>query len=151
MIERSQLAENARGIYYLNFHNAEETPNQIDLAKTCPPVTSVSIMALWVAIYMGFSEIYLLGCDHNHIWQWDGTSDVHNLEHFYEGAPPIGYGSKSFVVDQSLRAHLKVREQYRWANQIAKKKGIKIFNASPTSYIDIFPGVNLDEVILNAQ
>ena len=147
IFKKSKLANNANRVFYLKLQQMRELPEDIDLASKIPNPVSVSIMALWIAIYMGFSEIYLLGCDHNHIWLWDGSSSGHHLEHFYQGAPSIGYGGKSFDIDQSLRAHLKVREQYRWANQIARRKNIKIFNASPTSYIDIFPKVNIEEIV----
>jgi hypothetical protein len=43
-----------------------------------PSPQSVTIMALEVALYMGFKNIYLLGCDHDWILHLDTS------RHFYE-------------------------------------------------------------------
>jgi hypothetical protein len=145
LLERSNLPTDR--IHYIRFVPLEKFPVDLDLTKNLPNVSSVSIMALWIAIYMGFSEIYLLGCDHNNIWTWDGVSNENQLEHFYNGTPSIGYQHPFFDVDRALHAHLKVREQYKWCHQLALSRKIKIFNASPLSYINIFPRINLEEVI----
>ena len=42
-------------------------PADIDITKMTWNADTVSIYALIFAIYMGFSEIYLLGMDHNYI------------------------------------------------------------------------------------
>jgi len=131
-------------VYYLNLRPADVWPEGADITRTLPSPASVSIMAIWIAVYMGFSEICLLGCDHDKLWKWDGSGNL-RLDHFYAGAPSIGYERPD--IDQALRAQLKVREQYRWSNELARSRGTRIFNASPASYIDIFPKVRLEDVV----
>jgi hypothetical protein len=144
LLEKSSLAPHADQSFFLKLNKLHRLPVEIDLTKPLPNVTSATIMALWSAIYMGFAEIYLLGCDHNFIWQWDGSKE-NKMEHFYEGEPSIGY--LPFDVDRALQGHLKVRQQYRWTHQLALAQNTKIYNASPSSYIDIFPRVRLEDVI----
>jgi len=141
LLMRSGFAAIRERVYYLGFSGAHIRPSNVDLTGHLPAPQGVSLMATWVAIYMGFSEIYLVGCDHDNLWRWDG-SPHHTPEHFYDGSPTAGY--MPFDVDQSLRAHLTLREQYRWANQLALHHNIRIINANPKSYIDIFPKVSLE-------
>ncbi len=143
-IERANVFAAHEAVHYLKFMGMKEKAAALDLARPLPLLSSATVMGLWVAVWMGFSKIYLLGCDHNVIWQWDG-SPVNVVQHFYEGAPSIGYAP--FDIDRSLAAHLSVRAQYRWTKQIADLAGIEIFNASPGSYIDIFPRVEYESII----
>lgn len=147
LFERSSLANAAQNIHFLNIRQMDKAPREIDLTHNFPNLSSVSIMAISIAIYMGFSNIYLLGCDHNNLWTWDGKSAQNQLQHFYDGVPSIGYQHQAFDIDHTLRAHLRVREQYKWVNQLAQRKNAKILNATPGSYIDIFPRVNLEDVV----
>jgi hypothetical protein len=147
IFEKSSLALSIQSVYFLGIHPMSKMPSEADLRSNIPSMSSVSIMAICIAIYMGFSEIYLLGCDHDNLWKWDGQSNENQLDHFYEGTPSIGYQHQSFDVDRTLKVHLKVREQYKWVNELAKKRNAQIFNASAVSYINIFPRVNLDDII----
>ncbi|MBX4998474.1 hypothetical protein HJB51_12430 [Rhizobium lentis] len=47
-----------------------------DIASRIPAVQSVPVMCLMIAMYMGFSEIYLLGTDHDQF-----TWSVGHYEH----------------------------------------------------------------------
>jgi N-acetylneuraminate synthase len=55
--------------FYLSFGASVEQleAHGLDLTRLVPQPQSVTIMALYAALYMGFSEIYLLGCDHDWI------------------------------------------------------------------------------------
>lgn len=147
VFEKSVLNSMKCDAYFLNIQGMGKETTDIDLIRRLPNMSSVSIMALCIAIYLGFSEIYLLGCDHDNLWKWDGRSEENQLHHFYDGKPSIGYQHTYFDVDRTMQSHLKVREQYKWVNRVAQKKGIQIFNASPSSYINIFPRVNLDDIV----
>jgi hypothetical protein len=96
---------------------------------------------------MGFSEIYLVGCDHDVLWKWDGiapfSTDKH-YQHFYDDAPGCGFDSTD--VDGLLRNALEVREIYRWSSRLALKQGTKILNANPRSRLDVVPRVSLADL-----
>ncbi len=58
-----------RQLHYLWFGASSEMilNTGIDLTRPIVSPSTVTIMALQVAMYMGFRQIYLLGCDHNQI------------------------------------------------------------------------------------
>lgn len=132
-------------LFYLKFSriDANRVPT-VDLTTRLPRPQSVTNMAIYIALYMGFTEIYLLGCDHNSLWEWSDSSRQ-PVKHFYEGEPTIGY--EPYDIDIMLEANLRLRYIYRWVAQIARKKNTHIFNTSLKSYIDIFPKVDLKFVL----
>lgn len=147
VLNASRLVYSSPQVRFVNFIKMEQYPSEIDITRSLPNVTSVAIMAVMVSMYMGFSEIYLLGCDHNNIWTWDGNSTQNQLEHFYDGTPSIGYQHQVFDIDRALISHIRVREQFKWIHQIALKSNVCVYNASPSSYINIFPKVNLGDIL----
>lgn len=91
---------------------------------------SVTFSAMQLAVYMGFKEIYLVGCDCNYSGE---------KKHF------INYDTaRTFVpidIDQ------KMIEAYREAKKYADGHGIKIYNATRGGQLEVFERVNLDEII----
>jgi hypothetical protein len=144
---KSKLINIVNNIYYLRFTNIEPLPSVIDLTSFLPRPQSVTIMAIYIAIYMGFKNIYLLGCDHNTLWTWNGQSN-HHSDHFYNGTPTLGYEEKSgYDVDLALKAHCNLRKQYRWIKEVALSQKINIINLSSRTYIDIFYKSSLNKVL----
>jgi len=80
---------------------------------------------LQIACYMGFSEIYLLGCDCNY------KKDVPNF---------TGYMFKDYICTPSI-------ESYKAAKKFADSHGIKIYNATRGGILEVFERVDLDEVL----
>ena len=148
-VETSHLVENWDRVHYLRFwHNLGDLPAQIDLTACLPFAFGSAVLATWIAIYMGFSEIYLVGCDHDGIWKWDGLTPFtaeNYPQHFYGGPPASGYEGPPDV-DVMLRAILRVKEVYRGCDRLALERGIKIYNANPRNYLGVFPRVSLAEL-----
>ncbi|MFM5960550.1 MAG: hypothetical protein ACKOQ2_25910, partial [Dolichospermum sp.] len=84
--ECQQVQENSlklgKELYYLQFgaSNSEIISSGIDLTRATLPPQSVTIMALQIAVFMGFSQIYLLGFDHDSILNYGGNFEN---KHFY--------------------------------------------------------------------
>lgn len=148
LLTRARFTASWERVHYLQFCSVGFRSSTIDLTKPLPGPQSASLIAIWAAIYMGFSEIYLIGCDHNVSRIWDG-SWRYPSEHFYDGAPTIGH--QTVDLDEALRAHLRLREQYRWTNQIAVKHGTKLIHANPWSYLDVLPKVPLETLLSPVQ
>ena len=75
--------------------NKKEKNNSIPFSAKADKVlfdgSTVTFMALQLAVYMGFKEIYLLGCDHQMPYQWTEDNnviinDLNLASHFYDGA-----------------------------------------------------------------
>ena len=90
---------------------------------------SIAYSCLELAVYMGFKEIYLLGCDCTYTGE---------KEHFID----------SGVKDRSRKfATPKLIVAYTAAKEYADKNGIQIFNATRGGVLEVFPRVNLDEIV----
>ena len=112
-----------------------------DISTRIPAVQSVPVMCLMIAMYLGFSEIYLLGTDHDHF---------RSGEYKYSFEPTVLRG-KDCTVDVSGKPRswyaefiglAKLWEQYRSIKQIAEHCGVRIFNATAGGELDEFPRVD---------
>lgn len=111
-----------------------------------PRPRNVMIPAIMEGIRLGYKEIYLCGADHT----WTKTLDV-DSENFVISVQPHFY-------EDNEEEHKRVRETYKGIRlhevlgsmavafasywkiaDYAKKKGIRITNATPGSMIDAFP------------
>lgn len=153
---RNNMFEN-RKAYFVNFCNMPFKylkSKEIDLTHGVPNFQSVSIMALEIAMYMGFSEIYLIGYDHDWI-----LNNARNDYHCYdEEKKRILHKDNSFAVNESdevtgqctfeenLKANLRLWAQYRSLKNMADFKGIKIYNATKGGLLDVFPRVEYEKL-----
>lgn len=91
---------------------------------------------LQIAAYMGFKEIYLLGCDLG-FRQETGTGADPN--HFHPG-----YGTPGFSAD-ILNVNMKAAHEL--AARAAERLGIRIYNATLGGELEVYPRVDLFEVL----
>lgn len=118
----------------------------LDITKPVPYTRNTIVLALMVAIYLGFEKIYLLGCDHNFLDHPVGT----HYEHFYEESDAdIPDELKTGTYEGAMESCLRLFRNYRFLKEkIAKTNpNVKIFNATPNSFLDVFPMVDFDEVL----
>lgn len=111
----------------------------------CNNVVDIAIMA---AIYLGFSEIYLLGVDMTDFFKmyeysWEGKVDP-KYEHFYEHSKEEDKIFKEVMFPESTNeARLRVAADklmfFRYINDIAIKKNVKIVNMTEGGGLDVFP------------
>ena len=140
----SKLVNDWERVYYVDYHG-ELNSGPIDLTGHVPNPHGAAVMATWIAIYMGFSEIYLVGCDHDHVWKWDGVTPFtreNYYHHFYDGVPKTGY-EPAMDVENQLKSTLMAIQYYRWSSRLASQQGTRILNANPRNYLDVFPRVSL--------
>jgi hypothetical protein len=124
----------------VHYHDtrAKKLDKHIDLCKPVLAPQSVTVMALQSAIFMGFSEIYLLGCDHDSIVNY---SQSFANQHFYPEE------KSKLITDictfkEVLLSYISLWDQYEMLDGIARKKDTKIFNATKFSLLDIFDKVD---------
>ena len=92
---------------------------------------SVTYSLLQIAVYMGFKEIYLLGCDTIY-------SNNKKKQHFVES----GHYDPAYKT-----AGDRMTVGYLTAKKYADTHGIKIYNATRGGMLEVFPRVNLDEIL----
>lgn len=137
-----------RLLHYLAFGTSEEVLDSMidsggDISSTVIAPQSVSVMALTIAIYMGFRTIYLLGCDH------DWLCHMHESKHFYEEKEHAmvrqGYNEwTSTSVEFECQCMLSLWQQYKILKYLAENKGTDIFNATGGGLLDVFPRANFE-------
>lgn len=96
---------------------------------------SITYSMLQIAVYMGFSEIYLLGCD----CSYDVSSEK---QHFVES----GYYDKiaDTVGERMIYAYTVAKE---WLDK--NRPDVKVFNATRGGMLEVFPRKTLDELFYN--
>ena len=129
--------------YIINRSKHMKTDISTQCERTFSSSTTVTCVEIEFAIYMGFTEIYLLGVDHNYPIQIDssGNTVVNNavVSHF------AGGGSKEsslhyIYIDAATQCYQVYRDY-------ADAHGISIFNATRGGKLEVYKRADLDEVL----
>lgn len=112
-----------------------------DLIKGVYDSHTVTYIMIQVAVYMGFSEIYLLGMDHSYALTYDSTGKVTEdpdvISHFFKDRNPAEVIAN---VEGMNKAYLEARSY-------ACKNGVKIINVTRGGKLEWFPRMSLEEVL----
>lgn len=99
-----------------------------DISLLVYDIATVAYSLMQIAVYMGFEEIYLLGCD----CDYSGEK-----QHFAD------YGIK---VDDAFTTENNLMVAFSAARKYADSHGIKIFNATRGGKLEIFERVDFDSL-----
>ncbi len=97
---------------------------------------SVTYVCLQLAVYMGFSEIYLIGVDFNY------SSDVYAESNHFEG-----YQGHYKDIRLNPIEPERMKRAYQKARVVSEAKGIHIFNATRGGKLEVFERVDLDKIL----
>ena len=115
---------------------------------------NVLVGSLFLALNIGFKEIYLFGADHT----WHETLYVNDENivclkhlHFYDGKEKPDYRpfykgihlKETFNMYEVFTTFAKIFYGYMQVNEYAEFRKAKIYNASEVSYIDAFERIKL--------
>lgn len=116
--------------------NPKFSENLSDITYAIATVTYISIE---LAVYMGFREIYIIGCDNSYGIEVlkDGTIVNHNKPSYFEG-------SDKNDSTKNIGSPWQMNIAYEYARKYADKHGIKIFNATRGGYLEAFERVDFD-------
>lgn len=126
---------------------------EIDFSKFMPKLSTVVHYAILLAIYMGFSEIYLLGVDTTQIMVQIKSFLQQNDEndYSYEVTESEKIRMEKMLEQHSLEsyahAYWHLLLTYRILNQYCQKRGIKLVNCSKVTTIDCIPRIPLERVL----
>ncbi len=116
-----------------------------DLAKGVYDLHTVTYVMIQVAIYLGFTEIYLIGMDHNYTLTYDSTGKVTEdpsvVSHFFIDKNPA-------EVIANVEA---MNKAYLAAGEYANSHGIKIINSTRGGKLERFQRMPLEEVLNNGK
>lgn len=141
--------------YSTNEHDNKIFKRDIDFTKRVPPIQTAAHWAIYLAIYLGCKEIYLLGCDHN--WYLGGHSTDEKSgkmisKHFYDykdyALARAGYvDTPQQGMAELFTAYQRLWKIYAHIKKHADERDVKIINATPGSLLDVFPRADLSEVV----
>lgn len=116
-----------------------------NVAKEFYEGQTVTYMCLQFAVYMGFTEIILLGVDHNYsvVLKADGKVQVNEgvKNHF-----SADVGHTEVNPNDNLPQLDKTGLAYVTANEYAEKHGVKILNATRGGKLEAFERVDFDSI-----
>ena len=139
-------------IWYVNLGQAAVELNYVDddLTSRLPWAQgTINALAIPAAIYMGFNKIYLLGCDSD--WFIDNLikKDFQaGMKHFYEQNP---FMRESNIQDYGLEFWFRTGgeffKSFRMWREFGERHGVEIYNATPGGLLDVFPRVDLKDIL----
>lgn len=105
-------------------------------------IGTVTYAMLQLAVYMGFREIYIIGCDNSYAKNinFDGTVTESGHSSYFAG---------SENQDDKAVAVWEMDRGYYYARKYADERGIKIFNATRGGYLHAFERVDFDSLFRN--
>lgn len=129
-------------VYTKNMANVFGISN--NLAGVMSNYTNVAFLAIVSAIYMGFSEIYILGLD------FEPTGFSHFI-HLGENSDCLMPGNEidKVKVAGSYRQYTLAQYQSFLVSELAKKTNTKVVNLNPRSYIRAFQFGSYGEIMDN--
>lgn len=139
-------------VSYVYIRNTEEGKEKFDLEVIDGIHNGINVTYTMIelALYMGFSEIYLLGVDHSYAIKknehGETVIDNNSANSYFEGIAPLMYETKVKVKengvfnDDTTRAYLNIREY------LYNKKQ-SVFNATRGGKLEVFERVNLDDIL----
>ena len=119
--------------------HATSSCHAFDLTKPCCSFINVVPFAIQCALYMGFKEIYLLGCDFNQF-------AFHVDSHIYEEADR----KRTQPLLSDLLGHTIALMQHEHLNKYASREGVFVANATKNSLLDVYPSVELCDILNGA-
>lgn len=108
----------------------EEKGFSEDIADYVYSGGTITYVAMQIAAYMGFKEIYLLGVDCNNLGHFYGDVTNNEMESWNTNSWNVEYW----------------KDAYKIALEHSKNKGIKIFNATRGGELEVFDRVNFDSL-----
>lgn len=136
-----------RKVFYLYLSGFPAT-HKVDITKPVLAPQTGPIMALPVLLYMGYSEIYLLGCDHTEMRDYKKT-----VNNFYDPSTDIrkttsdAYDVWNDGIIINLLSTANVFKQYVFYKKILRERDVRIINLSRDSWLDLFESDSLKNII----
>lgn len=154
-VEMYHLDEHFEIIYVFSRPWPQSNPNLANnFTKATSEFINVVHYAINIAIFMGFKEIYLLGCDGtllNSLFSEIQGKCKENI-HCYgilesEEKSDEFYASSAHYVETCLRNYTQYYKSFGYIAEYCRKNNIEIYNLSPTSLILSIPKKDVGEII----
>ena len=113
-----------------------------DATKEVAEGLTITYSCMQLAAYMGFSEIYLLGVDHNYSIEIDKNGKIvkqdTSVKDYFQGSAETKPGNPPQVIEMTYA--------YMSAEPYSRAHGFRIFNATRGGKLEVFERRNFDKV-----
>ena len=149
---RESSSYSFKNLYSIDYSNAKHleeknynNPEIWDISLSPFALRTVVFEAIQIAVYMGVAEIYLIGCDHDYILNMKRVTD----HHFYPEALGISDVEhlSPVTTEMFFKEYYYRWKQYRLINEYCSQIGCRIYNATEGGLLDVFPRVELTDLI----
>lgn len=106
----------------------------LDITKRVCMGDNITFVIMQICLYMGFKEIYLLGCDCNY-----KGANIHSVGLTYDEEDKL-FESADYVGWSMIQDH-------KCMKRAADRLGVKIFNATRGGMLEVYPRVDLDDIV----
>ena len=130
---------------------------EMDFTKNVPWYGTVVQWCIIAAIYMGFSEIYILGCDNTSLMVTMKSSLHINDDSDYaynvteNEKKRMEYIVQKNGLEEYTQAYLETLKGYRKLYSYCSRRGIKLVNCSAQTVIDSIPRKKYEDVIAGGK
>jgi len=155
MIDRFDLEKNTNVNYFqvISLDSKHMERGYIDFTEPIPNYPTVVDYVILLTVYMGFSKIYLIGCDctgiinivqnklkeaQNNLYAFDMTKLAANRLERY---------AKQRNIKDELRAQATMFEEYEALNKYCYRNGVKLINATEGGLLDCLEKVTLKDIL----
>lgn len=130
----------------------------IDLCRNMPSSQNVVHTAIFAAMYMGFTEIYLIGCDMTSIFltfeanengDKEITKDFHAYRYTESEMKTMMRDSSKYDNEYMLYDYAKTFTIFKNIQRYASKQNIKIENATVGGGLDVFSRIKYETIFKN--
>lgn len=143
-------------IYYYSNRGAEigsSVRQNLEPTHPFPDLPTTVHYAVCIAVYMGFQEIYLLGCD------CTGFMNVMNAKLHHAEKSLYAYAitpnekkrmeslANKYSTRRELESAVSVFEQYDYLRRYCEARGVKLYNATEGGLLDSLQRVNIQDVL----
>ena len=128
-------------IHFLAQYATFETNPNLDISRPIPGFQTVTLSAITVALYMGFSKIYLVGCDLDFLSDVASVSPLMLRErHFYDEAQGLIVREHNYDYLGYCQAVCRMLQGYQFFRERVRPPQ-KIVNAGAGGMLDMFERV----------
>ncbi len=153
-VEKHEIDKEMEVSYFYSPLLIEEHMNAaVDFSRFSFNFGTVVQWCISMAIYMGFSEIYLLGCDNTQIMTiMKSALKINDRDDYgYNYSIAEKKRMEEMVSNKSLEdffaTYLNCLSEYRLLFEYCKKRGIKLVNCTSSTLIDSIPRDSFNNII----
>ena len=154
MIDQFELEKELKIAYFMDMCRAYSTPElELPFDHVLPRFPTVIHYLILLAVYMGFTEIFLLGCD--------CTGIINTVQSRLRSEKELQYGyqisenerkrmqrsNTTFSIQDELRSYADIFDQYELLKQYCDLRKVSLYNATKGSLLESVPKVSLEEVL----